>query len=160
MTGTPIRRAARALILDETQRVLLFRGEPAGRRPWWFAPGGALDPGETYEDAAVREVMEETGLVVALTELSPPVWVRDVAFVWNGVVERHIEQFFLIRVPARTVDMTRFEPSEIAGVRVHRWWTIDEITRSDDLFAPADFGTHLEPLLRGELPQRPEPVGE
>jgi 8-oxo-dGTP diphosphatase len=32
----------------------------------WSLPKGKLDPGETYEDAAVREVLEETGVLVEL----------------------------------------------------------------------------------------------
>jgi ADP-ribose pyrophosphatase YjhB (NUDIX family) len=156
----PNRLAARALIVDAAGRVLLFRGELPDRRPWWFAPGGALDPGETYQDAVVREVFEETGLVVDATTLSTPVWSRDVAFVWDGVAERHIERYFLIRVEAHDVDTARFEPSEAAVIRAHRWWATNEIIDSDEVFAPGDIGALLAPLLRGELPERPVVVGE
>jgi 8-oxo-dGTP pyrophosphatase MutT (NUDIX family) len=40
----------------------------AGR---WLPPGGHVDPGETPEQAAVREVREETGQDVVLLDLSP-----------------------------------------------------------------------------------------
>ena len=63
---TPLdREAARVLLLDGSDRLLLFRGcDPADRDrgQWWFTPGGGLDPGETYEQGARREVLEETGL--------------------------------------------------------------------------------------------------
>jgi ADP-ribose pyrophosphatase YjhB (NUDIX family) len=156
----PNRLAARALIVDAAGRVLLFRGELPDRQPWWFAPGGALDPGEAYEDAVIREVFEETGLVVDMAALSSPVWSRDVEFVWHGVVERHIERYFLIRVESHDVDTARFEPAEAAVIRAHRWWATNEIIESDELFAPADIGTLLAPLLRGELPESSVVVGE
>lgn len=156
----PVRAAARALIVDSEDRVLLFRGELPDRHPWWFAPGGALDAGETYEAAVVREVMEETGLAVDITTLSSPVWLRDVVFPWNGVVERHVEEYFLIRVDSHQVDTTGFEPEEAAMIRAHRWWTLDAIIKSDEIFAPADFGARLEELLRWEVPETPVVVGE
>jgi ADP-ribose pyrophosphatase YjhB (NUDIX family) len=160
LDNAPVRRAARALIVDAEDRVLLFRAELRGRQPWWFAPGGALDAGETYAAAVVREVMEETGLAIDITTLSSPVWLRDVAFLWEGVMERHVERYFVIRVDSHHVDTTGLEPSEAAMIRAHRWWTLDEIIKSDEAFAPADLWARLAPLLRGELPETPVVVGE
>jgi len=159
-SDAPIRRAARALIVDDAGRVLLFRGELPDRPPWWFAPGGALDRGETYEAAVVREVMEETGLVVDANALSPAVWSRDVEFLWDGVMERHVERYFLIRVESHEVDTARFEAAEAAVIRAHRWWALDEIIESDEVFAPAAIGALLGPLLRREVPDSPVVVGK
>lgn len=51
-------------VISESQR--LYSG---GLRSGWTLPGGGLEPGEDPEAAAVREVLEETGFVVELTDL-------------------------------------------------------------------------------------------
>ncbi len=53
-----VRRAARVLLLDGANRVLLVEFSYRGRR-WWCAPGGGLEDGESHEDAARREVAED-----------------------------------------------------------------------------------------------------
>jgi 8-oxo-dGTP diphosphatase len=47
----------------ESPLVLIERKHPP---PGWALPGGFVDPGETLEQAAVREAREETGLDVRL----------------------------------------------------------------------------------------------
>ena len=61
------RRSSRLLIIDRNNRVLLFRfvferGPLAGQN-YWGTPGGALEAGESFADAARRELFEETGIL-------------------------------------------------------------------------------------------------
>ncbi|HKD88140.1 MAG TPA: NUDIX domain-containing protein [Streptosporangiaceae bacterium] len=58
-----------AVIKDEAGRLLLIlRGHEPGKG-LWSIPGGRIEPGETDEQAVVREVREETGLTVACGRL-------------------------------------------------------------------------------------------
>lgn len=66
---------AGALIVDGG-RVLLVRQD--GR---WYAPGGMLEPGESLEEGAIREVREETGLVVQVDGLEA---IAEQTFVNSG----------------------------------------------------------------------------
>lgn len=58
-----------AVITDPAGRILLIRRghEPEAGR--WSLPGGRIEPGESDQDAVVREVREETGLSVACGRL-------------------------------------------------------------------------------------------
>jgi ADP-ribose pyrophosphatase YjhB (NUDIX family) len=56
----PVTAGVRVVVVDQT-RVLLVRHS---YRPGWHLPGGALRRGETFEEAARRETLEETGLLV------------------------------------------------------------------------------------------------
>jgi 8-oxo-dGTP diphosphatase len=62
------RTGAYAVLVDGTERILLALWNE-GLSPAWTLPGGGVESGETPEDAAVREVREETGYEVELVRL-------------------------------------------------------------------------------------------
>ena len=63
-------------------RVLLIRRGKEPLRGRWVVPGGTVEPGETLQDALVREVREETGLTVRP---------RDVVLVFDRILREEGE---------------------------------------------------------------------
>lgn len=52
-----------AIVVDDDGRLLLVRRANAPARGLWSVPGGRVEPGESHEDAVLRELIEETGVV-------------------------------------------------------------------------------------------------
>jgi 8-oxo-dGTP pyrophosphatase MutT (NUDIX family) len=90
----------------------------------WGTIGGALDPGESHHDAAVREMFEETGLVIDPSALTPPVHRSTREFSWAGVHYRSENTFFAMPMTADVeVSFDHLVPEEVGSVLAWGWWT-------------------------------------
>lgn len=61
----PVISAASAVVWRDGKVLLVRRGRPPGK-DFWSLPGGKVEPGETHEVAALREVLEETGIAAQI----------------------------------------------------------------------------------------------
>lgn len=135
------RPSSRLLLIDPTGRVLLFRfsfatGALAGTT-YWATPGGAVEDGETFEQAAIRELGEETGLKV--DGVGGPVAGRQfVMSTPGGETVLADERYFLVRTAGRAVSRERWTPSEKSVMTAHRWWSPRDLAHTSERVYPED----------------------
>jgi 8-oxo-dGTP diphosphatase len=140
------RPSSRLLIVDHENRLLLFKFEhregPLVGQCFWATPGGALDPGEGYEDAACRELFEEIG--IKIESPGPQVFQRSVVFqVPDGEMVRADERFFLIRIDVATLSRGRWTELERQVMVDHRWWSMPELRATAEQVWPEDLAEML-----------------
>ncbi|GLZ43304.1 NUDIX domain-containing protein [Actinokineospora sp. NBRC 105648] len=148
------RIGARVMLLDPDDRVLLIHAldpdEPDHH--WWELPGGGLEPGETPEQAARREVLEETG--IDAIQLVRPLWTSELH---RGEERHRVDHVFLGRTtttePQKPLRLTE---TERVGVIERRWWSAAQLESCPDEVVPADLAEQLRKAQEGPgTPQTP-----
>jgi 8-oxo-dGTP diphosphatase len=153
-----LRPTARVLLLDPQGRILLMRGRLAGAPDaarFWFTIGGGVEPGESLEAAARREIWEETGL--ERVRLGPVVWRRRglVPNMETGDPVLFDESYWVAWCEGGEAVRTGWNAMEQRLVDAIRWWTVDEIAASTEPVYPVGLAERLAELIAGRLPATP-----
>jgi ADP-ribose pyrophosphatase YjhB (NUDIX family) len=117
-------------VIHERRVLLLWHPKLA----MWLPPGGHIDPHELPDEAAVREVEEETGLVVLLTgqpaltlddPAAPRQLIRPEGIQLEQITptHQHIDLIYFARPAPGAGTTPRFE----AGISAGGWYALDEI---------------------------------
>ncbi len=157
MPGRPLpanaRLAARVVLLAPTGRVLLLRHR-GPRAPFWATPGGGLERGESFEQAARRELREETGL-----DLAPGAWIWEDRFDLQGTARIQLERFFLARAPGEDLPGGVARHHAIEGISAVRWWSVEELAAPAEEIYPRRLAELLRRLLAEGPPREPIVLG-
>ncbi|WP_237104592.1 NUDIX hydrolase [Nonomuraea sp. MG754425] len=154
MTKIPLRRfTARVLPLDEHGRVLLLHGfDPA--RPelrFWFTIGGAVEEGETLQEAGARELFEEVGIRAGAEELTGPHAEALIEFEWGAYAFTQDQSFFAIRVgDAAAVSFEHMEQSEKDTTTAYRWWSVAELESTAEVVHPEGLASILRKIAEAD----------
>ncbi|MFE0452521.1 NUDIX hydrolase [Streptomyces sp. NPDC058914] len=150
-----LRKVARVVLLDPEDRILLLHGhepdDPAD--DWWFTPGGGVEGDETREEAALRELAEETGITDVA--LGPVVWRRTCSFPFAGRRWNQDEWYYLARTSVTATGATALTELERRSVAGARWWTCQELARAHETVYPTRLAELLSRLLDEGPPAGP-----
>ncbi|BDI33725.1 DNA mismatch repair protein MutT [Capsulimonas corticalis] len=146
------RFAIRAILLTPEREVLLLRILPDDNiEPFWIAPGGGQESGETFEETLRRELREELGL----TEFAvgPVVWRREHTFRWAGRRIRQQEQYHIVHVPRFQPVMT--DETEAKSLDRFQWWPAADLAQTRERLTPLSLATIVEQYMANGAPREP-----
>lgn len=133
------RNAARLLVINPSNQVLLFRfqhqGDALNGRDYWATPGGGVEEGESFEAAAIRELLEETGLQV--NNVGTCVAERNFTMMLpSGETVLSVEHYFVVRAASEQLSRDGWTADEARVMTEHKWWSVAELKETSETVWP------------------------
>lgn len=135
------RSSSRLIILSPENDVLLFnfshKNDALSGMSYWATPGGGLELNESFEQAALRELQEETGLKrdsagATVASRSFPMQLPD------GETVLAEERFFIIHAEKADIDCSEWSENEKSVIQNYHWWTLEELRDTNQTLFPHD----------------------
>ncbi|MBJ4805887.1 NUDIX domain-containing protein, partial [Salmonella enterica subsp. enterica serovar Mbandaka] len=122
-------------------QVLLFffshENDALNGKSYWATPGGGLESNESFEQAALRELREETGIIK--NDVGPQVATRSFPMMLpSGETVLAEEHFFIVNVEKTDTDKSGWSNNERKVIRDQYWWTLEELQLTKETIFPRD----------------------
>ncbi|EBF2918418.1 NUDIX domain-containing protein [Salmonella enterica subsp. enterica serovar Agama] len=136
-----IRPSSRLIIISSENQVLLFffshENDALNGKSYWATPGGGLESNESFEQAALRELREETGIIK--NDVGPQVATRSFPMMLpSGETVLAEEHFFIVNVEKTDTDKSGWSNNERKVIRDQYWWTLEELQLTKETIFPRD----------------------
>ncbi|CAI3152684.1 RNA pyrophosphohydrolase [Acinetobacter calcoaceticus] len=147
-----IRKSSRLLVINENHQILLFQfthtNDALAGQSYWATVGGGLEEGETFEQAACRELYEELGVV--RQNVDTHVAIRNFEMMLpSAEVVMSNERLFIVFIKNEEVNTANWSEHEKLVISKSRWWTFDELSQTQEIVYP----NNIPNILLDSLPE-------
>lgn len=158
-----VRKAVRVILLNNENKLLLMCVEgfdistTEGKRNerFWCTIGGGIEHDESLEQAALREIYEETGIEPEDISVGSAVWYGSVELMLKGKFTRLDETFVVARTKQKDVVLHNPTEDERQVVKHLKWFSLEDIEQSSDVIFPILLPQYLPDILSGKYPLQP-----
>lgn len=136
-----VRKSSRLLIINENLEVLLFQffheNDALAGQKYWATVGGGVENGETFEQAACRELYEETGIVRDDVGICVDTRNFEMLLPSSEIVISN-ERFFVIFVKDDEIKTNNWSDHEKKVISKSNWWKLEDLRETSETVFPND----------------------
>ena len=158
-----IRNSVKIILLNEKNEILLMcADDPKTTTPdgkyhgkFWFLIGGEIKEGESIEEAAIRELHEETGITEEEVMFGPTVWYGDFELMLNETLT-HLKQTFIVaKTKKENVSFTKLDHWEKNVLMKLEWFSLGKIKNCNEIIYPVLLDQYLPDIIAEKYPEKP-----
>ena len=159
----PIRNSVRVLLINDKKEILLICAEDYKtttidgkyRGRYWYTIGGKIESNESVQEAAIREIYEETGIIKEELELGPIVWFGEYDLILSSIKTHNKQQFMVVKTPRNNVTLDYLTPEEKVVIKDISWFSLEKIKNSSEIIYPIVLPDYLGDILDEKYPEKP-----
>jgi len=158
------RNSVKLILLNSSNEILMIHvnnsnisseNNSESKASFWHMVGGQIEDGENIEEAAYRELFEETGLTKKEVSVGKIVWFGSVDLFIDDELVQVNQQFILARSSCNEITMNNLTEDEKQTVSHLKWFSLDEIKNTIDIVYPANLYSYLSEIMSGNIPAQP-----
>ena len=158
-----IRNSVKIILLDKNNEMLLMcADDPKTTTPdgkyhgkFWFLVGGEIEKGESIQEAAIRELHEETGITEEEVKLGPIVWYGDCELILNDTLT-HLKQTFIVaKTKKNNVSFKKLDHWEKNVLIKLEWFSLEKIKNCNEIIYPVLLTQYLPDIIAEKYPKKP-----
>lgn len=165
-TNLPIRNTVRIVLFNDKNELLLMhiddpRTRSIGKKytgSFWVTVGGQIEQNETVQEAAIRELYEETGINNTEVTFGPIIWLRELDLVLYGKPVHIKEQYIVARTNKLNISSTSLTKDEMNIIKKIQWFSTSDMKQCKETIYPVALPKLITDIAAGKYPQKPTKI--